>query len=285
MFDDASFIPGSGWTFCIEDIEMNLRQFAEQILLSSELEPKLERPQSGFHDRSPGEPLRVAEPSRPQHLQFAPRRTAPPMPKPPAFIDPAKRAVAHHIMANHELQALEVMAMVLLAFPGAPTDFRLGLATIMLDEQRHTRLHIQRAAELGLSFGQLPVNSYIWKKSTEYTGVMDYIAGLPLVFESANLDHTVEFEDCFLKFDDKRGADIMRAIHLDEIRHVKFGIQWLQMLKDPSLSDFDAWQQALHWPIRPLNARGGQFQREARLKAGMDDDFVERLLDWQDEAG
>lgn len=284
MLDKVSFIPGCARPFYFADIEMNLRQFAERVLLSSELEPKLERPKSAFHDGSPGEPLRVAEPSRPGHLQFAPRRTAPPMPKPPAFIDPAKRAVAHHIMANHELQALEVMAMVLLAFPEAPTDFRLGLATIMLDEQRHTRLHVQRAAELGLSFGHLPVNSYIWKKSTEYKGVMDYIAGLPLVFENANLDHTVEFEDCFLKFNDKRGADIMRAIHLDEIRHVEFGIQWLQKLKDPSLSDFDAWQQALHWPIRPLNAKGEQFQRDARLKAGMDEDFVERLLSWQDEA-
>lgn len=262
---------------------MNLRQFAEQVLLSSELAQKLERPQSAFQDDSPGQPIKIAEPKRPANLQFAARRTAPPMPKPPAFIDPAKRAVAHHIMANHELQALEVMAMVLLAFPDAPTDFRLGLATIMLDEQRHTRLHMQRAAELGLNFGDLPVNSYIWMKATEYTSILDYIAGLPLVFESANLDHTVEFEDCFLKFDDKRGADIMRAIHLDEIRHVEFGVHWLQQLKDPNLSDFDAWQQALHWPIRPRHAKGGQFQRDARLKAGMDDTFVDQLLEWEDE--
>jgi hypothetical protein len=32
------------------------------------------------------------------------------MPHPETFADPKRRAVAHHIMANHELQALEVMA-------------------------------------------------------------------------------------------------------------------------------------------------------------------------------
>lgn len=261
---------------------MNLRHFAEQVLLTTDLSQKLARPSSPLVDDRPGTPLRIEVPGRPDNLQFAPRRMAPPMPKPPAFVDENKRAVAHHIMANHELQALEVMAMVLLAFPDAPTEFRMGLATIMFDEQRHTRLHAVRAAELGIAFGDLPVNSYIWKKATEYKSVLEYIAGLPLVFETANLDHTVEFEDCFLKFGDKRSADIMRAIHLDEIRHVEFGVIWLRKLKDPSLSDFDAWQKALHWPIRPLNAKGHQFQREARMTAGMSDEFVDQVIDWQD---
>ena len=261
---------------------MNLRQFAEQVLLSADLSQKLARPSSAIVDDEPGTPLRIETPVRPDNLQFAPRRTAPPMPKPPAFIDENKRAVAHHIMANHELQALEVMAMVLLAFPDAPTEFRLGLATIMFDEQRHTRLHAVRAAELGIEFGDLPVNSYIWKKAAEYKSVLQYVAGLPLVFETANLDHTVEFEDCFLKFDDKRSADIMRAIHLDEVRHVEFGMTWLRKLKDPSMTYFEAWQQALHWPIRPLNAKGHQFQRESRMAAGMDSDFIDRILNWQD---
>lgn len=263
---------------------MELREFAHNVLLSGELEPKLIRP-SALTDSNPGEPLVVAEPARPSSLKFAPRRTAPPMPKPPAFIDEHKRAVAHHIMANHELQALEVMAMVLLKFPSAPQEFRMGLATIMFDEQRHTRLHVQRAAELGVNFGDLPVNSYIWQKATEYSSVLEYSAGLPLVFEGANLDHTIELEKVFRKFGDNRSGDIMKAIHLDEIRHVEFGLTWLRKLKDQSLSDFEAWQSALHWPIRPKHARGDDFQRDARLAAGMDEEFLRQLCDWSEATG
>jgi len=171
----------------------------------------------------------------------------------------------------------------LLNFPDAPAEFRLGLADVMLDEQRHTRLHAQRAAELGTPFGSLPVNSYIWQKATEYASVMEYIAGLPLVFEGANLDHTIEFREVFLKHGDQRGADIMTAIHRDEIRHVQFGIDWLRRLNPEGLSDFEAWQQALHWPIRPLHAKGHSFQRDARLDAGLSPEFLDELEHWRDD--
>lgn len=261
---------------------MELRAFAEQVLLSNTLDEKLVRPNSSITDSAPGEPVRVETPQRPANLQFAPRRTAPAMPKGRAFDNTKKRAIAHHIMANHELQALEVMAMVLLAFPDAPTEFRTGLADVMFDEQRHTKLHANRAAELGISFGDLPVNSYIWTKATEYASVLEYIAGLPLVFEGANLDHTVEFEQYFLEHADTRGAAIMKAIHNDEIRHVGFGMHWLRKLKDPADSDFEAWQKALHWPIRPLHAKGDVFQRDARSAAGMPAEFIDQLRDWAD---
>ena len=246
---------------------MELRAFAEMVLFSDSLDEKVQRPKDKLTDQIPGESLRVAAPVRPANLQFAARRTAPLMPKPQALADPAKRAIAHHIMANHELQALEVMAMILVTFPDAAPEFRQGMVDIMFDEQRHTRMHVQRAAELGLNFGDLPVNSYIWTKATEYDNVLQYVAGLPLVFEGANLDHTVELEDCFLQKNDRRSAAIMRAIHKDEIGHVQFGMDWLRKLKDPQLSDFDAWQQALHWPIRPKNAKGNSIQRDARLAA------------------
>lgn len=261
---------------------MELAEFARQVLLSDVLEEKLRRPATPLTDTDRGPAMRVQQPARPAELQFAERRTAPRMPKGQAFSDPHKRAIAHHIMANHELQAVEVMAMVLLAFPDAPDAFRVGVADIMLDEQRHTRLHANRSDELGVPFGSLPVNSYIWTKALEYSSVLEYVAGLPLVFEGANLDHTIEFEQYFLKHGDTRGAAIMKAIHTDEIRHVRFGIEWLRRLKPAGVTDFDAWQNALHWPVRPGHARGDCFQRTARESAGLDSDFIDHILAWTD---
>jgi uncharacterized ferritin-like protein (DUF455 family) len=262
---------------------MELREFAEQVLLQGDLKTKLTVSPEPMSDDSPGDALRVKEPTRSDELVFAPRRSAPKMPSDQSLLDPAKRAVAHHILANHELQALEVMAWTLLAFPDAPTEFRLGLARIMIDEQRHTRMHAERAAKLGIRFGELPVNCYIWNKAMEFENVLEYLAGLPLVFEGRNLDHTLELEKAFKKVGDERSAHLMRAIHDDEIEHVRFGLEWFRKLKPEEMTDWDAFENHLHWPLRPHKAKGEEFQREAREQTGMSEEFINRLESAEDE--
>ncbi len=256
---------------------MEIRTFGERVLYDAELAAKLAPIEDPVTDLDPGPAVRVAQPARAANLQFAERRAAPQMPGAGAFADPARRAVAHHIMANHELQALEVMAWVLLAFPEAPPEFRRGLIEIMRDEQRHTRMHAERAETLGLPFGSLPVNCYIWKKAMDFQSPLDYLAGLPLVFEGRNLDHTLEFAEVFSAVGDERSAALMRMIHRDEIGHVHFGIDWLRRLKPADQSDWEAFTSHLHWPLRAEKARGHNFQRAARLSAGLSADFVDRL--------
>ena len=256
---------------------MELRDLAEQILRSECLDDKLARAVGPLTDERPGTVWRPERPARAPELRFAARRTAPAMPKLGAFKLANNRAMAHHIMANHELQALEVMAWVLVAFPEAPAEFRRGLVTILADEQRHTRMHIERAASLGLPFGSLPVNGYIWQKAQQFDCVLDYLAGLPLVFEGANLDHSLEFADAFEQAGDARSAALMRTIHRDEIHHVAFGLKWLRRLKPPEQSDWEAFRSHLKWPLRPEKARGDCFQREARRAAGMSDEFISQL--------
>ena len=262
---------------------MEIREFAERVLYSGQLDQKLTPIGSDVSDDNPGPAVRVEAPTRPADLQFAPRRTAPSMPKPVALADPNKRALAHHIMANHELQALEVMAFVLCAFPDAPSEFRRGIIPIMGDEQRHTRMHIERAAALGLVFGQFPVNCYIWKKALAYECVLDYIAGLPLTFEGRNLDHTLEFEEYFQQAGDERSAAVMRMIHRDEIQHVTFGIEWLRKLKSDDQTDWDAYRTHLHWPLRPAKSMGNTFNRAARRATGMSEEFIENLAEADSE--
>ncbi len=256
---------------------MEIRDIACRILLSHSLEEKLRPIETEVTDHQPGPAQRVDRPGRPPQLRFAPPRTAPGLPAVEAFRDPRKRGLAHHILANHELQALEVMAWTLLAFPDAPPEFRRGLLRILADEQRHTRMHVERAAQLGVRFGERPVNGYIWTKAMQFTSLLDYLAGLPLVFEGANLDHTLELAAAFASTGDERSAAVMHAIHQDEIRHVAFGIEWLRRLKPPTASDWETFTAHLHWPLRPAKARGHAFQREARLAAGLSPEFVERL--------
>ena len=256
---------------------MEIRDAAQRILLAESLEAKLAPVSASLTDEQPGPPLRVAVPGRPVALQFAARRGAPSMPRPGALRDPQKRSIAHHILANHELQALEVMAFMLLAFPDAPEGFRRGLMGIIGDEQRHTRMHVERAAELGLSFGQLPVNGYIWAKAQQFQNLLDYLAGMSLTFEGRNLDHTLELEEHFQRAGDPRSAAVLRAIHQDEIGHVRFGLDWMRRLKPPNQTEWDAYVAHLHWPLRAEKSVGGALHREPRLRSGMTDDFINRL--------
>ncbi len=256
---------------------MELRDFADQVLLNSEISAKLIPIIEPVTDDNPGSAERIQVPARAEALKFCGRREAPPMPHPESFGDPAKRAIAHHIMANHELQALEVMAFVLRAFPDASPEFRRGLAGVMADEQRHTRMHILRAADLGLEFGAYKVNGYFWLKSQEFTSLLDYLAGLPLTFEGGNLDHTLEFEQWFEAAGDGKSAGIMRAIHRDEIEHVAFGWHWLRALKPADRTEWETYEAHLHWPLRPEKARGKTFHHEPRRAAGLSDEFIERL--------
>jgi uncharacterized ferritin-like protein (DUF455 family) len=237
------------------------------------LATKLAPPEEDLYDDRPGPSLRLAEPARIDALRIANRGLK--MPKLPSMQQPTFRASAHHIMANHELQALEVMAWTLCAFPDAPTPFRLGVIKIMLDEQRHTRMHLARLRELGHLFGDWPVNGHVWLRCRDSQNLLDYLACLPLTFEGGNLDHSLEFANAFDQAGASQSRDVMRAIHIDEIDHVAFGVHWLRQLKPAALSDWETYITHLRWPMSPYRAKGNVFQRQARLEAGMTADFID----------
>ncbi len=256
---------------------MEIREFAERILLSPDLTAKLQAPIEQITDERPGSAQRVAFPDRADSLRIYRATGGTKMPKATALADPSQRGIAHHIMANHELQALEVMAWTLLAFPDAPSSFRAELIRIMIDEQRHTRMHIRRLESHGWSFGDLPVNGHVWHRARSAESLLDYLACLPLTFEGGNLDHSLQFAQLFHQAGDTKSRDVMRTIHEDEIEHVAFGLKWFRQLKPSDLSDWDAYIQHIHWPLSAYAAKGKIFQRTARAKAGMSPDFIDRI--------
>jgi len=120
---------------------MEIRDLALQVLTAEDLETKLAPPAlpvEALTDDSPGRPLRAAGPGRPPELRIEERVKIPAI---DGLADPAQRPRILHGLANHELQAAELFAWALLAFPAAPPPFRRGLAAILVEEQRHTRMY------------------------------------------------------------------------------------------------------------------------------------------------
>ncbi|MFT7521918.1 MAG: hypothetical protein ACI9MC_004070 [Kiritimatiellia bacterium] len=104
-----------------------------------------------------------------------------------------------------------------------------------------------------------------------------FVAGMSLGFEQANLDFAAHWMKAFDQVGDARTVKVLERVYRDEVRHVAHGVRWLRLLKDPAQDDWTAWTQALKFPMTPRRARGPEFQDQARLKAGLDESFVQRL--------
>lgn len=219
-----------------------------------------------------------AMPGRPTALQFKPTGAGKgEFPSVRRLEQKHERGRLLHFFANHELLATELMALVLLRFPDAPPAFRRGVLQTLKDEQQHTRWYIERMKQCGIEFGELPVSGYFWRAVSTMENPMDYVAGLSLTFEQANLDFAKHFAQGFAAIGDADTAQLLEKIYRDEIAHVAYGLKWFRRWKHPSESDWDAFCRQLKFPLSPTRAKGIVLNVEARRSAGFDAAFIDEL--------
>ncbi len=217
---------------------------------------------------------RIAEPGRPPELALVARA-----PKTRGLSTARGRARALHTFLHHELQAAELMAWALLAFPETPQEFRAGLVRIALDEARHMRMYAEQIERLGHSVGSFPVRDWFWQRVPACTTPASFVAVMGLGLESANLEHTASFATRFREAGDEEGARTQEIIGREEIAHVRFGARWFQEFAGGL--DFDTWREALPPPLSPILMRGQPLERDARTRAGFSGSFLDRLDAWQ----
>lgn len=263
---------------------MNITEFAEQIVFSNSLEEKLAAPGKLSYDRLSTAKLPTSKslktPGRPSHLlmQHQPGRNVQP-PREDQLENETARGQLLHFLANHELLATELMALVLLKFPDAPRAFRQGVLVTLQEEQQHTRMYLQRMKECGVEFGTWPVSGQFWRIVEPMDSPMDFVSRLSLTFEQANLDYSLHFSKVFKKIGDQTTASLLQQIYEDEIGHVQHGLHWFRQWKDQEQSDFDAWQTTLDFPMSPARGRGPRalFNRDGRRKAGLTESFIDSV--------
>ena len=257
---------------------MELCEFAERILFATTLEEKLECPAT-ITDERPGLPVVAPEmPGRPPELRFKPQGTGrADFPGVHRLEQERERGRLLHFFANHELLATELMALVLLRFPEAPAAFRRGVLQTLKDEQEHTQLYLRRMSECGIRFGELPVSGYFWRAIAGMESPMDYVAGLSLTFEQANLDFARYYGRSFGTVGDSATARLLDRIYHDEIGHVAYGLKWFRRWKKPEESDWDAFCRQLKFPLSPQRAKGLRLNVEGRKAAGLDPAFIDEL--------
>ncbi len=189
------------------------------------------------------------------------------------------RARALHTFLHHELQAAELMAWAVLAYPSAPQEFRAGLVRIALDEIRHMHLYAKEISRLGHAIGDFTVRDWFWERIPSCPDPASFVAAMGLGFESANLEHTTSYAARFRDAGDEQGARVQELIGREEVAHVRFGARWFETFRGGM--DFETWRTALPAPLSPLLMRGRPLHREARRRAGQPEPFLDALDAWQ----
>jgi len=254
-------------------------------LFATSLEEKLRAP-GNITDEHPGPAIVTpAMPGRPAELRFKTQGATRDFPGAHHLENETERGRLLHFFANHELLATELMALVLLKFPAAPSAFRRGVLQTLKDEQEHTRLYMDRMKDCGIHFGELPVSGYFWRAVSAMENPMDYVAGLSLTFEQANLDFAQHFSRGFAQVGDAATAKLLEKIHRDEIAHVAYGLKWFRRWKNPSESDWEAFCRQLKFPLSPQRAKGFSINMEARRAAGLDPQFIAELSVYSQSKG
>lgn len=256
--------------------QANVQEWCRSYVETTSLAFKLDPPKVPSTWAESLSSLRIDVPGRPPELRIvkyskkssggAPLRSAP------------KRLSLMHTFLHHELQAAELMAWAILAFPDTPIEFRRGLLGILHDELRHMRLYGDYLAAHGVKFGELSIRDWFWERVPLCKTPLEFVSLLGIGFEGGNLDHAIRFQDRFRDAGDEDAVRVQEIVGREEIAHVRFAIHWFS--KWAGEFEFDRWREHLPPPLSPLVMRGNPICLEARKRAGFSDEFIAQLEAW-----
>ena len=270
------------------------QEFCLRVLGAGDLESKLARPRradGGLLRLCPDPALdaemaaaaaRILAPARDGALQMQPGAER--LPRLGEVMDPAAPAARVQCLArfaHHELQAIELMAWAVLAFPALPLGLRKALLLTLEEEQTHLSLYRERLAAYGAApdrLGDEPLSDYLWQHRAGIAAAADpplaFLCAVGLTFEQANLDFTLLYRDAFRTAGDEASARVLQRVHDDEIRHVRIAAHWLRRLKPAEVSEVAAYAGAVPFPLSAARAKGRRFDLPARRRAGLSDAMI-----------
>jgi uncharacterized ferritin-like protein (DUF455 family) len=253
---------------------MNIREYALRILNGSNLEEKLLSPALVTELKNSQIDCNWSELKRPSGLGFTGIRDS--FPKKQSFHQAKNRGKAFHFFANHELLAIEIMALTLVRV-AMPEDIAAKILKTIGDEQKHFRNYLVRMQELGVEFGEFSLNDFFWKYATRIKSLEDYFSQMSLTFENANLDFATSYLEIFQEYGDFESAAIVQEVLEDEIHHVSLGATYLKLTKPPESDLWSYYTSLLPSDLSPSRGKGVVLYPDPRLKAGLTEDFIQRL--------
>lgn len=257
-----------------------INDYCLHILCSGKLEDKLFYPPNDLIDIPEVIPF-PSLPTRDEKIALGDEKSK--IPRLEHLNQTTNRAICLHHFANHELMAIELFAYALLKFQNIGEEHRKDLFLTLKDEQKHFKLYLERMRNLGIDFGDKPLNSIFWKYANKMSSFEKFSAVMSITFEGANLDFALVYRNTFQKFGDDLSSEIMDTIYHDERKHVRRGVKVLEKRENHSISDWEYYLQLLDKPLTPRRAKGYFFIPDSRRKLGLSEEFIQKLGEYRDE--
>ena len=100
------------------------------------------------------------------------------------------------------------------------------------DESRHLGWCLQRLAELGHAYGDLPAHDLLWEgAAASAADVTARLAVVPMSQEARGLDAGPRLVKRLVGLGDNRTAAVVRRIAEEERAHVAVGVVWFQQVR------------------------------------------------------
>lgn len=142
------------------------------------------------------------------------------------------RIALYHALAHIEFVAID-LALDMAGRFGAEMgpDFVGDFLWVAADEAMHFALLDRRLHALGSFYGALPAHDGLWDAARETRhDVSARLAIVPMVLEARGLDVTPRTIERLRAAEDETGANILERILDDEIRHVRFGTKYFDIV-------------------------------------------------------
>ena len=263
---------------------MNAHSWAESILFGEHIDDKIFCPNKIIFEKPTTELSLPKNPARDQNINISTKKIK--FPKSSSFHELEKKKIALHAFANHELMAIEIFAAFFLLFPVHEEHFKpfqSQLVQTLKEEQKHFLLYKHRLEELGSHFGDFPRNDFFWRLVLNIKTPREFFSVVSLSLEAANLDFAKYYASVFRDVEDDKSAAIMDVIYNDEIKHVALGRHYLEKQINDDVHLWDFYCAELPDSFSPARAKGIVFDRDGRLKAGLDDKFISASEHYRDK--
>jgi uncharacterized ferritin-like protein (DUF455 family) len=216
-------------------------------------------------------------PARPERPQLRPPKE---MPKRRAFGSLAGRVALLHAVAHIELNAIDLAWDIIARFSreALPRAFFGDWVGVAAQEALHFELLVQRLADFGAYYGDLPAHDGLWESaSATADDLLARLAVVPLVLEARGLDVTPEMAATLERAGDPESAAVLLRIYRDEIDHVAAGVRWFdELCRARGLIPDETFRALVRYYFK------GQlkppFNQKARAAAGFPARYYEPLL-------